>query len=409
MRWPAGLTSLALLLAVVPARAGTRIERLEASGLGTTRTRTLTELLPAELPASFEDDDLREFERRVRNLGLFDAVAIAVVGSVLHVDVRRKENVEPDLDFASGATARDTELSLGAQHHDIDGKATNFAIRAGYAERFTQFSLGLFQHTYRARHWAWEAAGYYGGSELRFEGSAADWVRARLGGELEVKPPYWYATPLHIHASLNAYGEKSVFARGGPAPAGGLALSPWFEAYWDRWTFHDLVPHGLVCMLRLAPGVLLGPNQTRHLARVDCVAGIALSAATVLTARGVVEGVNGNNPNHSVLLGSLEGVRGLPDTLYRNRAHAYANVELRHAFDLGRRWYLQPVAFADAARFQPFDVTGTTAPWRSALSTGAGVRVLPTALIDTLLRVDVARRWLPDRGWFVQLGIDQYF
>lgn len=401
------LVSLVLLVATEASAA--RVESVEATGIGSTKRAALLELLPREPPNEYTDAELAEFERRVRNLGLFDSVSVSLSAGVMRIDVSRKNNVEPEIAFSTGATPRDLELGMGALHHDIDGRATTLGIGAGYAERFAQFQVGVGQHTYRARKWAWEAFGYYTGSEVRFDQEPNNWVRGRLGGEFEVKPPYWYATPMHIHISINAYGEKSVFAESGAAPRGGIAVAPWFEVYWDRWTFHDLVPHGLVCGLRLAPGIFLGPNQARHLARFDCVAGVALGEHTVFAARGVVEGVNAGNANHSMLLGSLEGVRGLPDNLFRNRTHAYANVELRHAFDLGRRIYVQPVAFLDAARFQPMDARGAPQTWSSALSAGAGLRLLPTALIDTALRVDLARRILPSPTWFLQVGLEQYF
>ena len=41
----------------------------------------------------------------------------------------------------------------------------------------------------------------------------------------------------------------------------------------------------------------------------------------------VAEAVNNSrNPNHSVLMGSIAGVRGLSDNLYRNRAQTYLNL-----------------------------------------------------------------------------------
>lgn len=370
---------------------------------------TIAELLPRDTPASYSESELRELERRVRNLALFDQVNVRVSGRVLHIDVRRKVPIEPELDFSTGATLKDTALWGGVQHHDVDGRASTFAIGNGYGERFAQQWIAFIEHTYRARKLAFEAIGYYTGSEVRFAGSPTSWVRGRLGGELELKLPYWYATPMHVHLALNSYGERSVFGVGGRAPASGVFLAPTAEIYWDRWTFNDLVPHGLVCMLRLAPGIFVGPNRPRHNARFDCLAAVPLSTMTVLAARGVLDGVNGGDPNHSVLIGSQEGVRGIADTLFRNRRQAFANVELRHAIDLGKRWYLQPVAFFDAARFEPMDITGTAVGWRSAVSAGAGVRLLPTALIDTLLRVDVARRLVPTGAWFMQVGIDQYF
>ncbi|MBI2392791.1 MAG: hypothetical protein HYV09_24615 [Deltaproteobacteria bacterium] len=407
--WSAVLVTAHLVLSASSHAFAADIEHIEATGLGSTRLETLTELLPRDLPASFTEDEIAELERRVRNLGLFDRVDVTVVGGVLHVDVDRKENVEPELAFSSGATLRDTEASGGVVHHDIDGKGTLFGVGAGYGERFAQFEIGLVQHGYRARKWSWELEGFYGGSEVRFEDGSRQWVRGRLGGEVELKPAYSYATPIRVELSLRAYAEKSVFAEGGPAPRGGTFVGAIGELYWDRWTFHDLVPRGLLVIASASPGFLIGANEPRHHVRLEVRAFAPYRERTVLAMRGVAEAVNAGNANHSLLLGSIEGVRGLPDTLFRDRAHAYANVELRHAIDLGRRWHVQPVIFADAARFQVMDANGAPMAARSALSVGAGVRLLPTALIDTCLRVDVARRLLPSATWFVQLGIDQYF
>ena len=119
--------------------------------------------------------------------------------------------------------------------------------------------------------------------------------------------------------------------------------------------------------------------------------------------------VNGGNPNHSALLGSQAGVRGLPDSFYRNRAQAYANLELRHAIEVAPRWYVQGVLFTDAAVFEPMNPSGSATSSMSAWSTGAGLRLLPTALVDTLLRADVARIHHPVTTWFAQFGINQYF
>jgi len=113
-------------------------------------------------------------------------------------------------------------------------------------------------------------------------------------------------------------------------------------------------------------------------------------------------------PNHSVLVGSQRGVRGLEDSLYRTRAATWANVELRHAVEIASRWYIQGVLFSDAAVFEPMDAEGHALSWQGAWSTGAGLRLLPTALVDTLLRVDGSRLHAPFGAWFVQLGITQY-
>lgn len=388
------------------------IDRVEAKGLGTTELATLIELLPRDPPAIYTDSELAEFERRVRNLELFDRVDITVEQRVLRVDVGRKENVEPEFDFASGATAADTAVGLGATHHDVDGKASKFGIYAGYAERFAQFELELHQHDYRARKWSWEMAAGYGGSEVRFEDVGSQWIRGRLGAKLEVRPPFSYVTPLRVEFSAGSYLERSLFAEGPGAPRGGQVVLGMARLFLDRWTFHDLVPHGFLGTLVVYPGTLFSPtgsSQPRHQAGLELLAAQPLGLRTVLATRAVAEWVNTGNPNHSLLMGSQRGVRGLADTLYRDRAHAFINVELRHAFDLGKRWYLQPALFADAARFQSMDVRGQPTDVRSAVSIGGGLRILPTALIDTLLRVDVARLVYPEKRWFFQIGIDQYF
>jgi hypothetical protein len=109
------------------------------------------------------------------------------------------------------------------------------------------------------------------------------------------------------------------------------------------------------------------------------------------------------------LIGSITGVRGLSDNLYRNRAQAYVNLEFRHAIPLAPRWALQGVLFSDLGAFESFSEDGNTQAWRGAVNTGGGFRLIPTFLANTLLRVDVARLWTPSPDILVQFGITQYF
>lgn len=118
---------------------------------------------------------------------------------------------------------------------------------------------------------------------------------------------------------------------------------------------------------------------------------------------------NSGNPNHSLLIGSIRGVRGLSDNLYRTRAQGYANVELRHAIPIAARWALQGALFTDVGGFQSFSPEGTVRDWKTAVSAGTGIRVVPTFLSNTLLRVDAARLFSPVQNWLVQVGITQYF
>lgn len=138
-----------------------------------------------------------------------------------------------------------------------------------------------------------------------------------------------------------------------------------------------------------------------------------------VVANVVGEAVSPGDPNHSALLGnvpgyrfsigSIGGVRGLEDNVHRNTAHAYADIELRAALTLAPRWYLQGVAFVDSGVFAQMDVTGRTQDLRAALSTGLGLRLLPTAIATFVPRVDVGRRHLPTEAWFWTFGLSHYF
>jgi hypothetical protein len=45
----------------------------------------------------------------------------------------------------------------------------------------------------------------------------------------------------------------------------------------------------------------------------------------------------------------------------------------------------------------------------AALSVGAGLRVIPTCIASVTPRLDLARLIEPERVWFLQLGLNQYF
>jgi hypothetical protein len=138
--------------------------------------------------------------------------------------------------------------------------------------------------------------------------------------------------------------------------------------------------------------------------------GLPLAPTTVFMINGVAEAVNNSgNPNHSLLLGSITGIRGLSDNLYRNRAQAYTNLEFRHAISLAPRWALQGVVFSDFGTFQSFTDEGRTRGWQNAINVGGGVRLIPTFLANTLLRVDFAQLLAPSPNSLVQFGITQYF
>lgn len=129
----------------------------------------------------------------------------------------------------------------------------------------------------------------------------------------------------------------------------------------------------------------------------------------MLAGRVVSEFVSSGNPNHSVLVGSQDGVRGLRDAFYRDRLHAYGTLELRHAIRLAPRWALQGVLFVDGAVFEPMDATGHPTQALGAIANGVGLRLIPTWLTQILVRADLSRLHAPEERWFAQFGVTQYF
>jgi hypothetical protein len=402
-------TAPAILAAEITSSATYDVEHVDIEGNAGTAPETFYELLPRPLPTRMTGDEAIEFRRRVKNLALFDAVDLEPIPNGLRLRVRHKATISPIVDLSTGKTLRDSKVTLGAVEHDIDGHATRVGGKASYSERGFNFALWLHQHPYRPRRWVFETEIYYAGSGFRFEDTSggARWHRNRFGGELEGLSPAWYGTHFRYETKLNVYREHlTVFE--GSAPANGTYVGLSSEFTYDRFTFHDLTPSGFRAWIEARPGVFIGPAQARHEGRFKLRAAVVLAEYTGIVGFLSASILNGGNPNHSVLLGSQQGVRGLPDALYRNRAQSFVNLELRQAISLGKRWYVQAVAFTDAAVFDPMDAAGRPTGWTTAWSTGAGIRVLPTALVDTLLRVDLSRLHHPTGAWLVQFGINQY-
>jgi hypothetical protein len=384
------------------------IQETDLVGLRYTKAETILELLPHPIPGRFTRAELREFERRIRNLSLFDRVLVTTQGEALRVDVREKITLAPILEFTSGRTFKDTSVTAGIVEYNIGGTGTQLGAEFSYSQRGPNAEIWLSQHSYHPTRWAKEVKLSYNANGFRFEESSATWSRRRLGGEFELKGPFSYWSSLRYEVVVRIYRELiEDGARGQPPNGYYIGIAP--EVIWDRYHWHDLVPNGYRIELQLRPGYFLGPGQNRHEVRLRYLQGIPLAATTVLMINSVAEAVNAGNPNHSVLIGSIAGVRGLQDNLFRNRAQSYANFELRHAVPLAPRWALQGVLFSDVGAFERFNEEGQPLGWKGAANIGAGLRLVPTFLSNTLLRIDYARLFAPERTSFVQFGITQYF
>ncbi|MGQ0809937.1 MAG: hypothetical protein ACT4OO_01760 [Nitrospiraceae bacterium] len=385
-----------------------RIQRVEIQGLIHTKESTLLELLRRPIPGEFTLAEVHEFERRIRNLSLFDHVDVSVKDGLLTVEVREKITLAPILNFTSGSSLQDLNATVGLVEYNIGGTGAQLGGQFNYSQRGPNAEIWIAQHALHPTRWAKEADLSYNANGIRFSDSTTKWDRRRFGSEVELKGPYSYNSPLRYEVVFKAYRELIEEAPGSH-PSNGYFIGIAPELTWDRYRWHDLVPSGYRIAVELRPGYFLGPNQNRHEGRIRYLQGIPLADTTVLMINAMAEAVNAGNPNHSLLIGSIAGVRGLSDNLFRNRAQAYTNLEVRHAISLAPRWALQGVLFSDLGTFQPFTEEGRLRGWKGAASIGAGFRIVPTFLANTLLRVDFAQLLAPSPNSLVQFGITQYF
>ena len=386
------------------------IDTVHIEGLIHTKQETILRLLPRSVPAEFTRAEMEEFERRVQNLSLFDRVQVTRDGSIVTVDVEEKVTLAPILKFTSGASVKDLSATVGIVEYNLFGTGTQLGGQFNYSERGPNVDLWLSQHAFEPGRWAKEIKGFYNVNGIRFADSTSNWTRNRIGTELELKGPYQYGSPLRYEVVVKFYRELIDDEKGAQRPPEGYYVGVIPELTWDKYHWHDLVPSGYRIALALRPGFFFGANQQRHEAELNYLHGIPLGSTTVLMINSVAEAVNNSgNPNHSLLIGSIAGVRGLSDNLYRNRAQAYTNLELRHAIQVAPRWAVQGVLFSDFGTFQSFTDEGNLRDWQGAVNVGTGVRIVPTFLSNTLLRVDVAHLFSPSPNSLIQFGITQYF
>jgi hypothetical protein len=215
--------------------------------------------------------------------------------------------------------------------------------------------------------------------------------------------------PLHYRHRLFAEHERSFAGEGSATPRPGTTFGTGFTLDWDRYTLRDLAPSGFVISLDGSAGIFLPTVKPRLVGKASAVAAFAPTETTVIKGQLVGQVVSAGNPNHSVLLDS-RGVRGLEDAFYRNQSQLVANLELRQAWRFAERWAVQGVLFGDGALFRQLDALGRPARiLETAGGVGAGARIIPTSLAGLLFRFDVARLLLPERRWFFQFGLGQYF
>jgi hypothetical protein len=377
-------------------------------GLESTKLEVVMDLLPRPLPTELTEGEIQEFKRRVKNLGLFDSVVVTREESHLRVKLSHKTTLSPNVHFSSGKTLRDSSATLGLTEYDFLGTAAALGGKLSYAERGLNFALWLDQQPYSPTKWAREYEIYRLSSGFRFTDSENTWSRNRTGGFIEWITPFHYASHLRYEFQLMAYHESFTNLSAAPSPEDGVYLGSLFEIIYDAYRWDDLTPSGYKFTLEMRPGMMTR-GTFRGESRLKLITAYSFLERTALLLNASAAGVNSGDINHSILIGSQQGVRGLPDSLYRCSLVSYANLELRHSIRLFNRNFLQPTVFTDVASFLPMNSIGQTTSWTQAWSTGVGLRFIPASLTHLILRLDVSRLHLPTQTWLAQFGISQYF
>jgi hypothetical protein len=224
---------LALMFAPASLSQGQYVERVMLRGAERTREATLLELLPREPPASYSDAELKETERRISNLGIFDYVEITRMKRDVAITVREKWTLIPSLELATGKTLEDLYLSLGATEYNFFGTATAVSLTFSREQRGLSFAAAFKEHLSRHHRFAYGAELLYKSSGLRFEGGRA-WYDT--GPELAfraISPPVWNPHLRFAFANWYSY-EKIEDVIGDVHPPSGPAIQPAIEVIWEH-------------------------------------------------------------------------------------------------------------------------------------------------------------------------------
>ena len=395
---------------IIAPQASHVVEEVELRGLSATAEDTLLDLLPRAPPDRYTEAELEEFERRLNNLGIFDAVAVRCESRALAVSVREKWTLVPEVDFASGKTPADVYAMVGVTEYNLLGTANLLSVTAYRERRGFGASVAFVEHGYHRRDWALDSSLSIGTVELAFEdGSGWRTTSASLGLAAR-SPPVWHeyfnVTP-GIYTSQEAVSE----AHGAEPPPTTRVLQSFIGLSWDAYEWHDLVPFGVQASLWINVGGVFGeePPKPRHELEGGFLTAVPLGHGAVMMGRLESSVGSRGNVNYAETVGSVDGVRGLRDATYFNWLQVVGNLEFRRSVQLGPRWAFQGVAFYDAAFFEQMTAEGGRGEARGAFSLGLGARLVPTWISSIALRFDVARLLAPELAWFAQFGLKQYF
>jgi hypothetical protein len=336
-------------------------------------------------------------------------VAVRPEPPVLHVDVREKWTLIPNLSLTTGKTARDLQLQVGLEEYNFLGSGTRAIFNLVREERGYGFQLSLYEHPYRLGRWSLHGEASYRAASYRFPSEGLSWLTWLGRMAIGIDSPPVGSPFVRYSTSLVVQYENVASAASTMPQRDELAVQVYSGVVYDRYRWHDLVPRGFSASAYLSAGASALKPRPRHGGSLEAKGALPLWPLAVLIARVRGSGITRGSPHAGALIGSIDGVRGLPDGLYRTWLLAYGNAELRQSVRLPLRLALQAALFADGACFAPMDARGQAARKLCAASFGVGFRGVPTFIANAVLRVDLARLIVPTRSWFVQLAFSQHF
>ena len=126
------------------------------------------------------------------------------------VAVQEKITLAPILNFTSGSSLKDLNATVGLVEYNLFGTGTHLGGQFNYSQRGPNVEVWLSQHSYEPDRWAKEIKAAYTVNGIRFADSSSTWTRNRMGGELELKGPYEYGSPLRYEVVVKFYQSRSM-------------------------------------------------------------------------------------------------------------------------------------------------------------------------------------------------------
>jgi len=239
-----------------------RVNEVSIEGIIYTKPEVITRVLPRPVPDEFSRAEIAEFERRVRNLSLFDLVHVTHEGQRVRVEVHEKITLSPILAFTSGSDLKDLSATVGLVEYNLLGTATKIGGQFNYSQRGPNIDVWISQHPFEPDRWAQELIGSYKVNEIKFSDSDSKWTRNRLGGEYELIGPYRYNSPLRYEVVTRFYRELIKDEKTLKRSPDGYFIGLIPELVWDQYYWNDLVPKGYRLALELQLGYFFGGERT---------------------------------------------------------------------------------------------------------------------------------------------------